>query len=160
MSFFAGQRVTGDDMQAVAPLAAYRISTQSVPNSTVVNDDTLFIPVLASAVYDVRLLLFYTGGTQGSSDIQVTFSVPGSTVWRWNAVYTDTSGNLQSSTENLASDTQVAGTSAVATRCMRIDGTLAPTAAGNLRLRWAQNTTNATPTVMQPYSKLVAVRIA
>jgi hypothetical protein len=160
--FTAGHRVTGDDMQGVVPLAAYRVSTQSIGSTTVQNDDTLFWSIIANAVYDVDCVLYYTGGPQGSSDIQVTFSVPGSTVWRWNAVYTDTSGNAQNSTQNLAGDTQVAGTNGVGgtPRTMRIQGTLAPgNNSGTFRLQWAQNTSNATATVMQPYSRLVGLRI-
>lgn len=159
--FQAGMRVTADDLDSYAALGAYRISTQSVGNNTVVNDDTLFIAVLANEVYHVELQLFYTGGTQGSSDLQVTFATPSGATWRWGASYIDTSGNPQLSNLNLAGDTQIAGTSAVATRQMKISGTLAPAStAGNLRLRWAQNTNNGTPTVMQPYSRLVAWRIA
>ncbi|HEY6493780.1 MAG TPA: hypothetical protein VIZ43_10930 [Trebonia sp.] len=161
--FAAGMRVTADDVDSYAALAAYRVSTQSVTNTTPVNDDTLFFAVAASLVYDVRATLYYTGGTQGSSDLKIAWNTPSGATWRWSLLRKDTTGTLATSDQHLAADTETAGTVTGGTvRVAKVEGTLAvASTTGTFGLQFCQATNAAgTPTVMQPYSRLVAVRIA
>jgi hypothetical protein len=160
--FAAGQRVTADDIDSYAAMGAYRVATQSETNTTLVNDDTLFFTVTASLVYHVEATFYYSGDTQGSSDLKVGWRVPSGT-WRWSLARKDTSGNYNVSDMHLAGDTETAGTVAGGTiRVAKAEGTLAvASTAGTFGVQFCQATNDpGTPTVMQPYSRLVAWRIA
>lgn len=81
MKFQAGQRLTAGEENNALGIYAYKGSDQSVTSSTtLVNDNALAVALTANTTYKVELLLFYTGGTAGSSDIKWDFTVPSGAV--------------------------------------------------------------------------------
>ena len=163
MQFSAGSRITAAGLNAAIGLEVIKGSDESVTSSTTLqNDNELVIAVVASATYDFRCYLDFEGGTQGSSDIKWTWVIPASASIRYRAVYTNTSGSAITGTTNLDSDVVTAGTSGAGTlRGTEMVGTLVVGAnAGNVQLQWAQNTSNATPTIVHAQSSLRLVRVS
>lgn len=157
---FAGQEITAAFLNSIAPLQAVRSSTQSKTNSTLANDDTLFLALAANATYLVAGKLFYSGDTSGSGDLKIAWTLPSGATGRYDYIHTNLSHAYASFpddwTGTLTAETQGAGTIVTGT----IEGTLTTSSAGTLRLRWAENTTNATATIMAVSSSLCAWRLS
>lgn len=142
------------------PLVADKGSDQSVTSSTLqVGDLALFLSLAASCTYEVRGIIDYEGGTQGSSDIQWGFSIPSGSVGAYNVVCVGTTGTTIYARFGWTS-TGTAGTNGGGNRRMlNINGYITTsTTAANLSFTWAQNTSNGTATVVHSGSKLIARR--
>jgi hypothetical protein len=162
---YAGSRILADDFNGISPLSAIRAGTQSVTsnNSSLVNDDTLFLNLDADATYWVEMVLFYTGGTTDNSDMKFAFALPsGATA---NAHITRVSPTNGLTTAVAAPASTLTGATACATNgssaeTCKMTAVITTTSAGTMQLQWNQVTSSATATVMQPGSALVAWRIA
>lgn len=160
--FYAGSRITADELNALGPGTVVRSSTQAVTSSTtLVNDDTLFLNLLADSQYLILAALFYTGGTQGSSDMQYTFAMPSGasgyqSSQRLTPGGTATGYDAALWTGTLGAATQ--GTGQVMN--VSIMGTVTVSSGGVMQLKWAQNTSSGTPTTMQVGSALAAIQVA
>lgn len=158
----AGARLTAAMLRAVAPDAAYKSVDQSVTSSTtLVNDNALFLPLLASATYFFAFSIIYEGGTQGSSDIKTAWTFPSGTTMRYTPVRYNTAGTL-ASFPNIQTDVVASATSGAGTlRSFQGTGTvITSTTAGNLQLQWAQNTSSGTATIVHAGSSIDAWQIA
>lgn len=147
----AGARLTAAMAQGVAPLSAYKGSNQTGSGSTLANDSALFLPVLANAVYYFELMLGYQGGTLGSSDIKLGWTVPSGTVMGY-ALEGNTTGGVatpgtwctQSSTPPLGTAGSGVPVGATASGTIAVGST-----GGTMQLQWARNAGSGTaPTVL------------
>lgn len=158
----AGSRILASQIVNVAPLAAYKSVDQSVTSSTtLVNDNTLFIPVLASATYDFKLFLNYEGSTQGASDLKFAWTGPTGfgMQYQLNGIQTTgawTSGFLRGISGGTLG-TNGAGNKFAATMIGTVTTSTTP---GTLQFQWAQNTSSGTATIVHATSDLAAWQIA
>ncbi len=125
---------------------------ESVTSSTTLqNDNHLLLPVVANATYDLFLLCVFSGSTTG--DIKFAWSVPSGTVLRWGD---------QTGFSGLATDTDVYSAQGSGTQvCFQIWATVVTSStAGNVQFQWAQNTSDATATIVRANSHLKMTRIS
>lgn len=154
----AGTRLTASGLRAVAPLAAYKASSQSVSSSTILqNDSVLSVPVAANAIYFFECLLSYQGGTSNASDLKFAWGVPSGTSMVYQvtgqtvaATPAATLGYLRG-VAGMSIGTAGAGNSF---SCLMSGTVNLGASSGNLTLQWAQNTSNATATIVQTGSIL------
>lgn len=159
---YAGQRITAALLNAIQPLSATRASTQTVSNSTtLVNDDTLLLALVANATYRIEGQLYYNQTAAGTAGIKIGWTLPAGATGFNETFHADTGTSVLTGffASNWAG-TIAAGTSGTSVVGMTIHGTLTTVSAGTLQLQWAQNTSSATGTQMQVSSSLVAWRIA
>lgn len=158
----AGSRITAALIQSVAPLCVIKAADQSLTsNTTLQNDNALTLPVVAGATYKFWCSLDYEGGTQGSSDIKWTWSLPASATLRYYAPRTTTAGAAAAGGEFTGAQTIAAGTGGTGNLFgTTMTGTLVVSStAGSITLQWAQNTSNGTATIVHAQSDLTLWRI-
>lgn len=158
---YAGQRITAALLNSIQPLAATRSSTQQVTSSvTLINDDTLFLSLVANATYAVGMLLFYSGNNV-PGDLNFKFTVPSGATGTAQIIRVNASGTfVGGSSNNFTNATNAAAAGAGNIQALSFSGTLVTSSAGVLQLQWAQNTSSATKTQMELNSSLVAWRTA
>jgi hypothetical protein len=160
---YAGQRLTAAELQAVAPMAAYKPASQSVTSSvTPVNDDALLLPdLLADAVYHFRCSLVYNGGTLGSSDIRLVWAYPSGAQMTYSAVGMTTGGVATPGYAFTQTGTVELGTNGTSTPVSAVlEGTIAMSSTpGALQLQFAQHVSSATATTIQSGSDLLAWQV-
>ncbi|MEU6635700.1 hypothetical protein [Streptomyces rochei] len=131
---------------------ARKTADESVASSTTLqNDQHLKLPVAANAVYSLFLMCVFSGGTTG--DLKCDWAVPSGAVLRWSD---------QTGVSGLHSDVDVwnapSGTTQVA---FQIWATVVTSStAGTVQFRWAQNTSDATATIVRTNSSLQLTRVA
>lgn len=153
----AGARITAAMLQAVAPVAAEKGAVQSVGNTTLVNDNALFIPLLANAVYRFDCFLLYEGGTQGSSDLKWAWTGPSGFTINYSVNGVTTTGVATAGYVRGVTGGSVGTNGASNELGVLMTGTITTSSAqGTLQLQWAQNTSNATDTSVLPASNLTA----
>ena len=157
-----GEVLASADVNAwFVPLAAVRTSDQSVTSSTtLVNDDTLVLPIAASATYIFDCYMYFLAASGG--DIKWTFAAPSGAVLDYYALHNEGGGTLldNSATTYGASSTPNAAGGGGAAEAIGMHGTLAVSStAGNLQLKWAQNTSSGTATTVKANSHLVLRRV-
>ena len=138
-------------------LYAYKSSDQSVTSSTtLVSDNALFLPVVANATYDFFCYLNYTGGTQGSSDIKLQWTVPPGRRCASSRSESAPAAAWASGTPTAPRPRSALGTQGSGTLCgATMIGTLIMSStAGTLQMEWAQNSSNATATTVKAQSLL------
>ncbi|MFE3578705.1 hypothetical protein [Streptomyces vinaceus] len=161
-TFYAGQRVTADLLASMLPFAVVKATDESVSSSTTLQDDNhLILPLAANAVYTIEGGLYYDG-VYNAGNLKLSWSLPASAtiIWSANGPATGgaaafasnavTSGNITIGTYGTGGSKTTASISAT----VKTAGT-----AGNMTLRWAQDTSNATATTIYANSWLRAWRI-
>lgn len=159
----AGSKLRGSVLSAliteVRPVTARKTANETVNNSAALqNDNELFVAAEAGATYDFTLFGMYTSGT--TPDLKVGWTVPSGTTMRWGASYYDTASAL-ALTSNLTESSTLAcgGTtfnqSFIATGVIVVGST-----AGLVQMQWAQNTANASDTILYVGSYLELRRTA
>ena len=137
----------------VRPLTGYKAAdTARASTIALANDADLVVPGPAvNAVYEFEAFLFYTGNTQGTSDLKFQWSVPAGASLHYTAQWISTGGTVQVGAGHFDGDHIAAGTNgAGGYRAVTMKGTLIMGAtAGALQLLWAQNTSNATSTTLR-----------
>lgn len=159
------------------PILALKPADESVTSSTTrQDDDHLFVPGVANAVYSIDVLVLYTGvaGTAGTeSGLWIDWTFPTGT---GRALYHGDIGVAQ----GINNDTGTAhitnwvayqsttspsvaiahGTANVNIMFVRITATwVVGATAGNLRMRWSQTNSNVTPTTVKAGSRMRGDRI-
>jgi hypothetical protein len=160
---YPGELLDASTIQAFAPLNAYKTVDESVKSSTVlVNDSDLHVALAANGIYFFAMLIVYTGGRQGSSDLKGSFAIPaGATLnYGFNGVSTSVGltnvGFLKTGTATFTAGTSGAGVP----WSIILAGTIFnSTAAGNLQFQWAQNTSSGRATTVKAGSALMAWRL-
>ncbi|MFI6819275.1 hypothetical protein ACIBG7_43290 [Nonomuraea sp. NPDC050328] len=158
-----GERPPASDLNRypLQQVHVIKAADESIASSTTMqNDDHLFVEVEAGTDYWLQAYLIYEGAGEPGGDFKVGWLAPSGTTLDWMSdsfasTATATSGAVSRTYQTLTSlpapGTQGAGVGLV---CMprgvlRIGGT-----AGTLRLRWAQNISSATPTILRAGSML------
>lgn len=156
----AGMKITAALLNSIAPLAILKQADQSKVNNTIGGDNTLIIPVVASAQYFFLCYINYEGATLGTGDIQFGWILPGGATMRYACLNHDLSNVLQFETR-LGSGVISAGSNGAGNlRALFMAGTVfIGGTAGNMQFQWAQNTTNAgVATIVHAQSAIAAWR--
>lgn len=146
----------------------YKPATESVTNSTTLQDDDVFsFPVVASSAWALEGFVPYDGAQAPAGGLKTTFAGPaGASMYYTNFGTPDAaSGSLalynmvaQGLTGTRDMGTQVTAT---ATMCFQPKGVLVVgVTAGTLQFRWAQTTSNGTATRILGGSWMKLTRIA
>ena len=144
------------------PTIVRKTANETVNNSSVLqNDDHLLKALAANEVWLFEAVLWYTSGA--TPDIKLAWTVPAGATLAWstlngvNAAGASWEGGAAESTSGTARDFA----SGAGTRLTHVVGYVANGAtAGNLQLQWAQNTANASDTIMLANSILRATLLA
>lgn len=147
---YAGSRLTGLGLRAVAPLSAYKGTSQAGSGSTLANDSALFLPLLANAVYDFELVIGYTGSATGSGDIKLAWTLPSAATVGYTIYGSTTSGSATDAPWVTSTSAQALGANGATPVGAVLSGTVATsTTAGTMQLQWARNSGSGTsPTVL------------
>lgn len=156
MTINAGQRVTADDLNELGPLDNIKPGDQSYTTTTLANDTDLVVQVAANMSYLVQIFLDYEGGTSGSADMKVGFSVPSGATFRYTNIGMNASAGVTGSFTGTESGTFTCQTSGAGQlRSMTVIGTLITGGtAGALQVKACQNTSNATPVIIHGQSSI------
>ena len=157
-----------DNMRVTTHLLARKSADQTVNNSAVlVNDTHLLFAVAASEVWWLQAWLMFDGGT--IPDIKFHWTLPASATMRWGAT-SDGDASFGGSWSSFSTPVALlteASTPAYATIGAGTTIGLSLTGiavvagtAGNVQLQWAQNTANASDTIMRTNSCLIGMRLA
>ena len=159
----AGQVLTASDVNTwFVPLAKYKAS--DTPRNSVTAlaaDPDLTVSVAASAVYDVDLVLVYTGAS-AAGFFQWDFDVPASATFQYLQIYQNSAGNAAVESQAAGTSSAWANTTGVGNfMAMTIKGTLiVSTTPGTFDLKWAQHASGGTNTTLRTGSKMTLQRIA
>jgi len=136
---------------------AFKTSDETINNSsTTQDDDELFIAIGASDTWSFDIDLIYDTGT--TPDIKFAVSVPTGATGLWSFV--DSSSNVTHSTDGVSTGFSPGG-GAGFIRQVRITGyVINSTNTGNITLRWAQNTADASDTIVKAGSRFVGIRLS
>jgi hypothetical protein len=156
-----GQVLTASDVNTwFVPLAAAKLTSQSVTSSTtLVNDADLVLAVAANATYDFACQLFYIAAAGG--DIKWTWSVPAGSGILYQNLHNEGGGTglANACVANSDADTPTAAGGGSTTEAARMTGTMTTSSTtGNAQLRWAQNASSATATQVRAKSSLILRR--
>lgn len=163
-TWIPGQVLTAADVNAYfVPLAVVKTSAQGVTSSaTLVNDTDLVLALAANATYILNCFLTIDGASGG--DFKWTWSAPSGTAGLYQSVHNEggaTGLNNSALNYNLTTTGFAACAGAGNYQNLNMYGTVtAGSTAGNLQLRWAQQTSNATATHVAAYSHLMLRRVS
>jgi hypothetical protein len=139
-------------------------SAPKVSDTALGNDTVLAISVPAAGRFNFTGTLFYDTST--TADIKFAFTIPAGATIRWGGLGLSTAGGgaLQSATA-IASGSAIAfggaGVGTANTQIIHISGSmLMGGTAGILWLQWAQNTSDATNTILRADSRIEVWRVA
>lgn len=138
---------------------ARKTANETVNNSAVLqNDDELSWAVVASGVYRLELHLIYDTGT--TPDLKIGWTFPAGLTMVWGGIYADTAGAVALVSGNIQTTAQsIGGAGAAAIRGAHFWGIVTVSTAGTLQLQWAQDTANATDTIVRAGSDGLLTRI-
>ncbi|MGJ5831438.1 hypothetical protein [Streptomyces ossamyceticus] len=166
-SYAGGQRLRASLLRAALPQTVRKTAdTSRAATTTFADDDHLTYTVEANAVYVMDGALKYFA--DNTPDIKVQFTTPSGTLgeWMWlmpgsGTLATGTAGySIRTETNDVGGSRTGYGTSD-STMFTPISGLWRiGSTAGSITLQWAQNTSNATATVMYTDSWLRFLRIA
>lgn len=144
------------------PIAVVKPTSESVTSSTTLqNDDHLLAAVAANASYEFTCQLFFIAAN-GPGDIKWTWSLPASAALIYQNLHNEGGGTgvNNSGVANSDADTPFAAGGGSPTEAVRMTGNLnTSSTAGNVQLRWAQNTSSGTATQVRANSQLILRRI-
>jgi hypothetical protein len=157
-----GQEPLAAQWQTLLPITVVKSLDETVNNSaTLQNDDALVIAVNSTAKYEVTGLVAYNSGT--TPDIKFAFTAPASATFLWccDALDTGASGVTGTVSRQKLAITDSLGVGGTGNDLIaKISGILVVAGtAGNLQLQWAQNTANASNTIVRAGSYLTARQI-
>lgn len=160
----AGEDITADKLSAGLTMAVWKTAaTTRASTTTAVDDPDLVMALAAGATYFFDLWVFNTGAAIGTGDIKVAVNYSGtSSGYGWIGTGIATTGATATNVKGnaIGTGTQAFGVNGGTFGDIKITGSIATTTAGNLSLQWAQNTSNATNTVVRAGSYLRAWRVA
>lgn len=147
-------------------LFARKTASQSISNSTTIQDDThLQLSVAASATYRLEGLLIFNGAS--GANLKMGWSAPTGSTLDWTAAGQNTTattsvGSIITNAQTLSSTAYQLGTIGTGTNMVAIVRGLliTSTTAGTFKLQWAQSTANATATTMVTNANISLQRVA
>lgn len=162
---YAGQRLTAPLMSSMLTLNAYKTGATSRAATTAnIDDPDLTIAVSAGGVYLIGGTIFTSNANQ-TGDLKCTIAGPSGASGRWVMLLPSTTSAADPDSVRVAS-AAIGGTLAYGHPTAGVIGgelqglvTIGSTA-GNVAFNWAQQTSNATGTVVEANSFLSLTRIA
>lgn len=158
---YAGSRLTAAMLQGVAPLSAYKGTSQPVTSSTtLVNDGALAIELQANAVYSFILVLGYNGAS-GAGNLKFGWALPSGSTMGYSLYGNTTGGSATDGPWETASSVPALGTSGTGTSLGAVaQGTVSTgSTQGPMQLQWAQNSSSSTATTVLAGSVLLAWQV-
>jgi hypothetical protein len=158
---YAGSRLTAAMLQGIAPLSAYKGTSQPLAsNATLQNDSALAIPLQANAVYSFLLILGYNGAS-GAGNLKFGWALPSLSSMGYSLYGNTTGGSATDGPWETASSVPALGTSGTGTNLGAVaQGTVSTgSTQGPMQLQWAQNTSNTTATTVLAGSVLLAWQV-
>lgn len=139
-----------------------RTTTQTVVSSTtLVDDNALFVTVVAGGIYELKALLKYNSST--TSDLKIQWVGPASSTLSWTVIGLIAGAVSQQDVQMLPSAISTPETlgvaSAGATTFADITGNLNVGSAGTFKLQWAQQVSGGTNTNMLADSYIRLLRM-
>ena len=149
---------------ASSPILRRKTADESVANNTLQDDDDLRFPIGASDVWQLTAYLRFSSSS-ATPDVKFTFTGPTSISGRILFFAIEHGGAVVNANSQTVSDTpsgQVFALSAsVATNFIVSGIVIGGGTAGDVKLVWAQNATDAgNPTTLAAHSHLIAHRVA
>jgi hypothetical protein len=150
----AGQRVSAAVLNELAFLTAMKAGAQGYPNTTLVKDTDLLLPVTANTSYIFESFIVYEGGLPGSADIQLEWTVPSGSTLRYANIGMNASGGTTGSFTFVQSSVITGQTDGIGNlRAMTMIGSLVVgNSGGNLQLWAAKNSTSSNDTTIHEQS--------
>ncbi|MFD8882400.1 hypothetical protein ACFV0H_07730 [Streptomyces erythrochromogenes] len=139
-----------------------KTADEPITNNTLQDDNELFLSVVAHGWYEVAMYIDTEGDP--AADLTMGWSVPAGAALSWtesgvSAGNTNNIGSIKLQRNDAATASGVgiiaAGSVVLARGVLRVGAT-----AGTLQFRWAQTSTNATPTIVKTGSILKLTRVA
>lgn len=130
-------------------------------NTTLTNDNTLFVALPTAGTFGWRCWLLYNSSL--TADIKLTYTWPAGATATWSGMglastATGTSGDINMAAVTVSGTTLVFG-GAAANSVILLEGEIVMGGtAGNLQLQWAQNTSDATNTSVLARSRMMVWR--
>lgn len=142
--------------------AAYKFADQANGTTALADDTHLTLPVAANSVYAIDLYLDATA--DATADIALAWATPAGATMSWaeggiSLGNSNNIGNLKM-VPNAATDTSGIGILPTGTAAMPRGRLVTGATAGQLTLRWAQNATSGTPTVLRAGSWMRLTKLA
>lgn len=136
---------------------ARKTGDETVNNSaTLQDDDQLFLPVVAGAVYEMRLRAYFV--SPPTPDIKFGWGYPAGTKMWWTAIDAQTGTTLGKLTET---DVAAVVTIGPTWQTQTFEGAvIVGGTSGTLNFRWAQNGANPSNTIVHEGSMLMLERVA
>ena len=164
-TWIVGQVLASADVNNwFVPLAGIKTAdTSRASTTTAANDPDLIVQLAANATYEWVAWLYYEGGTQGASDLKLDWSsVPAGATIRGSATYVNASGGAVTEIAFTNGGTLAVGTNGGgAVRGIRAIGTIVTSStASGFAVKWAQNTSSGTATIVHAGSILRAQRVS
>ena len=158
----AGSRLTADEVRGVAPLEVIKGADETVSTLTLQNDNALLLSVDANASYDFYAFVDYEGGTLGSSDLKLQFTIPSGASLKYQAVAQGTGGTPVSYGIRTQATANAFGTGGSGvTFGALMSGTLVMGGtAGTLQMQWCQNSGTLTNTTVHAGSSLRLLQVS
>jgi len=144
------------------PMTAVKTSDQSVTsNTTLVNDTALVLTPATNATYWLSIYINFEGAN-AAGFFKLGWGVPTGALLRYQPIYQGTGGSAVVQNTNTATDTPSANTLGAGNTCaMSAVGTLIMgSTSGVVQFKWAQNTSNATATIVHAQSAFMLQRIS
>jgi hypothetical protein len=161
-----GEVLTSSDVNTwLVPRHVTKPSDQSATSTTTLADDTdLQFTVSANAEYEWNMLLTCTGATINTGDVKFTFTWPAGAVGKWYgdgfAVAAGSPSPAVIHVEDTSGSAHAFGVDGSGLSPVRVTGRVTVSStAGTLKLRWAQNTSNATATKVLAGSAMTVRRV-
>jgi hypothetical protein len=156
-----GQILASADVNSwFVPLAAPKLSDTSRPSTTTLaNDPALALPLAANATYWFMTEVIYEAPNP-AGDLKFQWTVPAGAVLNGQFLFRIFGGGDDLHSPITAGALQTTnGSGAGVNLVLGAFGTIIMSStAGNLNFQWAQNTSNATPTIVHTGSGLMAWR--
>lgn len=163
-----GTSLTTGIMASLLADVATKTALESVTSSTALqNDDELVLPVEASAVYEMALVLFHDSDATVAGDIKIAWTGPAGAALSWGVHGANTSvttstgvGSVNMQTRTIAEFASFGGGDSAGTTALAFGTLTTAGTAGTLQLQWAQETSNAVATNVRAGSRLTLRRTA
>ena len=162
----AGTRLDSALLSSMLPQHVVKTTSQNVTSSTtLVDDDELALPVVSGGTYEGRLVLYYVADTAG--DLDYAWEVPSSSAGRRGLLGPDPTAGaaadlaaMQSRVSGLFTTEFTLGGGGAFHRTAVETFILDAGGDGEIRLQWAQGTSNATASTVLQYSHLLMRRLS
>jgi len=162
---FAGDLLDADLLMSMLPISARKsVSTSRASTTTATADPELQVQTAANAEYGFAAYIRYSGGQTG--DFKCTFTGPSGSSGSWGARTMSTTAAAATDASDairtpLGTTKAIGNISTTAGQIINVQGRLITSStAGTFSFDWAQNTSDATATLVEADSFFILWRMA